>query len=92
MTKQALQKQTTEGIMKLSYDQLQIVARVINNLGNEDHDYVADAIYSGEGPFRKKSKQEILSDLAQSRKDYEEGRYKDFDVAMAELGKKHGFI
>ncbi|HCW23098.1 MAG TPA: hypothetical protein DGX96_05415 [Lachnospiraceae bacterium] len=43
-------------------------------------------------PFTKLSAEEIYSDLAESRQQIENGQGINADVAMDEMGKRHGFV
>lgn len=43
-------------------------------------------------PFTPKSKDDILEDLSESRKQIAEGKGVDMKQALQEMGAKHGFI
>lgn len=46
--------------------------------------------FCSENPYKPLRKNEILSELAQSRKCYESGEEEDFDKAVDEIGVKYG--
>ncbi len=41
-------------------------------------------------PFKPRSTDEVLSELAESRACYDRGEYKDMDDALDEISKKYG--
>ena len=45
--------------------------------------------FCGENPYKPLSRNEILSELAQSRASYERGEGEDFDQAVDEIGEKY---
>ena len=54
------------------------------------HD-ITYVIYSrNPNPFRPTSKEQILKDLETSRKQIENGQYKDAKIAINEIGAKYG--
>lgn len=48
--------------------------------------------FCNENPYKPLSRNEILSELAQSRACYERGEGEDFDKAIDEIGAQYGFL
>jgi hypothetical protein len=46
--------------------------------------------FCSDNPYKPLSEKDIMDELAESRKCYENGEGEDFDHALAEIGEKYG--
>lgn len=75
--------------MTVMQSNLDLIRKIPEERQQEIHNFLILNL-PNDNPFEPMSKQQILNELAESRRQAEDGDYRDFDEALDEIEAKYG--